>query len=57
MTDDKERLQAQQAQENQHRRCPACKAFPRLTLKFLNPQSGRTVQLYECECGERVWDD
>jgi len=37
-------------------RCAACAAFPRLTLTFLEPSKGRTIRLYQCECGERVWD-
>jgi hypothetical protein len=39
------------------RRCPTCAAFPRLTQRFLDPRAGKIVRLYECQCGERIWDD
>jgi hypothetical protein len=39
------------------RRCSMCAAFPRLATEFLDPRTGRTVRLYECECGELSWDD
>lgn len=29
----------------------------RLTHRFLDPPSGRTIPLYQCECGQRIWDD
>lgn len=38
-------------------RCPTCAALPRLTQSILDPRKGRTVRLYQCQCGERVWDD
>jgi hypothetical protein len=28
-----------------------------LATEFLDPRTGRTVRLYECECGELSWDD
>ena len=54
--DEVPKQQAQQAQDT-GRRCPNCAAFPRLSFQFLDPRSGRTVRLYECLCGERLWDD
>ena len=38
-------------------RCAACAAFPRLTHSFLEPIKGHKIRLYQCECGERIWDD
>jgi hypothetical protein len=38
-------------------RCPTCAAFPRLTLSMLDPRRGKIVRLYQCQCGERIWDD
>jgi hypothetical protein len=39
-------------------RCPAGAAIaPRLILEFLDVRSGKTVRLYQCKCGERIWDD
>jgi hypothetical protein len=39
------------------RRCRECDAQPRLVLNMLDPHSGRTIRMFECECGERSWDD
>ena len=39
------------------RRCPTCAAFPRLARSMLDTGRGKTVRLYECQCGERIWDD
>lgn len=38
-------------------RCPACNALVRLAHCILDTREGRTVRLYECECGRRVWED
>jgi hypothetical protein len=38
-------------------RCPICAALPRLTHTMLDVRSGKTVRLYQCRCGERVWED
>jgi hypothetical protein len=38
-------------------RCAACAAFPRLAYSFLNPTRGKTIRLYECDCGERIWHE
>jgi hypothetical protein len=51
-----EDLRKAQVQEVQ-RRCPTCAAAPRLTHSMLDARNGKTVRLYECECGERIWDD
>ncbi len=39
------------------RRCPTCAAFLRLTHTMLDTRSGKTVRLYQCNCGERAWED
>jgi hypothetical protein len=56
VTEEKERLQGH-AQPKGPTRCPACAAFPTLSQQFMNPRDGKTVRLYECSCGERIWDD
>ena len=56
MTEEKERIQGQ-AQPKGPTRCPACAAFPSLSRQFMNPRDGKTVRLYECQCGERIWDE
>jgi formate dehydrogenase maturation protein FdhE len=59
VTEDNERLPKQQTQAQQDRRpiCPACAAVPRLINAFLDPARGKSVRLFECQCGERIWDD
>jgi hypothetical protein len=56
MNDDKEQLPQPQTQDLR-RRCPICAAFPRLALTMLNPRKGTIIDLYECRCGERNWDE
>ena len=56
MADEKEQLPTQQAQD-QRPRCSACAAFPRLAQTILDTRTGKTVRLYQCQCGERIWDD
>ncbi|MGY4623257.1 hypothetical protein [Bradyrhizobium sp. USDA 4486] len=57
MTDDKEaELQKQQTQDHGPR-CPTCAAFPRLTQSLLDTRKGKTIRLFQCQCGERIWDD
>jgi hypothetical protein len=54
--DDKQETPKLETQEIP-RRCPACGAFPRLTHQFLDAKRGKTIRLYQCQCGERIWDD
>ncbi|QQO21817.1 hypothetical protein JJB98_18670 [Bradyrhizobium diazoefficiens] len=49
-------LPTEQTQDSRLR-CPSCAAFPPLTEKFLNPRDGKTVRLYQCDCGEHIWLD
>jgi hypothetical protein len=56
MAEWKEQLPKPQEQD-EHRRCPTCTAFARLTHRFLDPRQGKIVRLYKCQCGERIWDD
>ena len=51
-----EQLPAQETQD-QGPRCPTCAAYPRLAQSMLDTRNGRTVRLYRCQCGERIWDD
>jgi hypothetical protein len=37
--------------------CPTCASRPRLRIAILDSRKGRTVRLFECRCGEIVWDD
>jgi hypothetical protein len=36
-------------------RCSSCGDKPAFVVKMLNPQSGRTVRMFKCECGEQTW--
>ena len=54
---DQELPQQQQQTRDTRRRCPTCAAFPKLTHRFLDPRQGKTIRLYRCQCGERIWDD
>lgn len=57
MTEGKDQLPKPQEQE-QHR-CPKCGALARTTrtTTFLDPRKGKSVRVFECQCGERIWDD
>ena len=37
--------------------CATCDAKPALVLKMLNPQSGKTVRMFKCLCGEQTWKE
>lgn len=56
VAEEKERIQ-DHTQPKEPTRCPACAAFPRLSQQFMNSRDGKTVRLYECPCGERIWDE
>jgi len=34
-----------------------CGAQPKLVRKMLDPRSGITVRMFECQCGERRWTE
>jgi formate dehydrogenase maturation protein FdhE len=37
--------------------CPACASTPNLVISILDSRKGRTVRLFECGCGEIIWDE
>jgi hypothetical protein len=41
----------------QDRNCPRCRAQPQLVHRLLDTRNGRETLLFQCECGERIWDD
>ncbi|WP_298253594.1 hypothetical protein [Bradyrhizobium sp.] len=57
MSDDRESERIKPAKQESAPRCPACAAFSHLAAKLLDTQNGKTVRLYQCQCGERIWDD
>ena len=32
-----------------------CGAQPKLLRKMMDPRTGMTVRMFECQCGERSW--
>jgi hypothetical protein len=57
MTDGNEAELPKPQMQDHRPRCPACAAFPRLAQSLLDTRKGKTVRLYQCRCGERIWDD
>jgi len=40
------------------RGCPRCEeARLRLVQTMLDPRKGKTIRIFECQCGESIWDD
>jgi len=37
--------------------CDQCGKKIAVVLTMLNPQNGRTIRMFKCECGERTWSD
>jgi formate dehydrogenase maturation protein FdhE len=37
--------------------CPTCASQPRLRIAILDSRKGKTVRVFECRCGEIIWDD
>jgi glutaredoxin len=56
VTETEKRLVKPQIQQTE-RRCPFCAALPRLLHAMLDTRRGRIVSLYQCKCGERIWDE
>jgi formate dehydrogenase maturation protein FdhE len=56
VTDNKEQSPPPRKQDAQ-RRCPVCAALPRLAQTMLDSRKGKTVRLFQCQCGETIWDD
>jgi hypothetical protein len=56
MTESKEYDSALISERNL-RRCPSCAAIAPVFRTLLDPVSGRTIGLLECQCGERTWNE
>jgi hypothetical protein len=37
--------------------CGNCRKIPVLILRILNPQTGGTVRMFKCDCGEQTWSE
>jgi hypothetical protein len=38
-------------------KCTGCGSVPHAVQTILDSRTGKRIRLYQCECGERVWDD
>jgi hypothetical protein len=38
-------------------KCIRCGDRPNTVQIMLDPRTGKTLRMYECRCGERIWDD
>jgi len=38
-------------------KCIRCGDRPTIVQIMLDPRRGKTLRVYECRCGERIWDD
>jgi hypothetical protein len=36
--------------------CRRCGSVVSNVETFLDPRSGRSMRIYKCDCGERIWD-
>jgi hypothetical protein len=55
--EDNDQQPRQQQTQDYGLRCPSCGNFPRLLHSMLDIRKEKTVRLYQCRCGERIWDD
>jgi hypothetical protein len=39
------------------RRCRLCGEKLELVRTVMNTNSGKIIHMFECSCGERIWDD
>jgi formate dehydrogenase maturation protein FdhE len=37
--------------------CPVCASRPRLVISILDARRSKMARVFECRCGEVVWDD
>jgi len=44
-------------QPNPVRLCGSCGEKPALVRSMLDTLSGRTVRMFECQCGEKTWTE
>jgi hypothetical protein len=54
---DPNRPAGNEAREDKRTFCPKCAAEPRLFLSLLDTRNGRHHLVFECPCGELIWQD
>ena len=37
--------------------CGKCGAQPMIVRKMMDPKTGKTVRMFECQCGARSWTE
>ena len=42
---------------NSIKACSNCDKKPTLLRSMLNPQTGGTVRMFKCDCGEQTWSE
>ena len=40
-----------------HRECSSCNQKVRLIRAVFYPETDQTIREFECDCGERTWDE
>jgi hypothetical protein len=43
--------------ENSFRKCRSCENNLRLIRVVHYPETDETIRVFECDCGERIWDE
>jgi hypothetical protein len=51
------KLTGEETKEELELKCIRCGDRPNIVQIMLDPRRGKTLRMYECRCGERIWDD
>jgi hypothetical protein len=46
-----------ESDKNSHRGCRSCDNNLRLVRAVYYPETEATIRVFECDCGERTWDE
>jgi hypothetical protein len=49
------RMEKRDRQKPTSPRCLKCGEQPKFTTSMLDPPTGRTFHMFECQCGNRTW--
>lgn len=52
-----EKLGEIESDRSSHRECRFCKNRLRLIRTVHYPETEETIRVFECDCGERTWDE
>ena len=42
---------------NSQRDCDCCRGKLKLIRAVIFPETEETIRMFECDCGERIWDE